>query len=187
MIEGREELFGSECFAGREQILHPRISFVEMHEVIFLHFVLQRFELDHHFLPRLFEPFEAEDFFIERWHGQDGATFGAKVFDDKYAFVNTPDNQANLAAAYKYLNDWWVLAKKAGIPKTDGDAAAPFKEGKIGATFNGNWALGDYQKALGDKLGVLGKPSNARVILGIDREAFVDLLAEAAARYGKEA
>ena len=52
-----------------------------MHEVIFLHFVLQRFELDHHFLPRLFEPFEAEDFFIERWHGQDGATFGAKVFD----------------------------------------------------------------------------------------------------------
>ena len=49
--------------------------------------------------------------------------------------------------------------------------------------------VGDYCRGttVGDKLGVLGKPSNARVILGIDREAFVDLLAEAAARYGKEA
>ena len=44
--------------------------------------------------------------------------------------------------------------------------------------------VGDYCRGttVGDKLGVLGKPSNARVILGIDREAFVDLLAEAAAR-----
>lgn len=98
--------------------------------------------------------------------------FGAKVFDDKYAFVNTPDNQANLAAAYKFLNDWWVLAKKAGIPKTDADATAPFKEGKIGATINGNWALGDYQKALGDKLGVAAVPAGpkgvANPLLGVD-------------------
>ena len=36
-------------------------------------------------------------------------------------------------------------------------------------------------------LGVLGKPANARVILGIDRKAFVDLLVEAAEHYGKEA
>jgi len=48
---------------------------------------------------------------------------------------------------------------------------------------------GDYCRGttVGDKLGVLNKPSNARVIMGIDREAFVDLLAEAAAHYGKEA
>ncbi len=98
--------------------------------------------------------------------------FGAKIFDDKAAFVNTPENQANLSAAYKFLNDWWVLGKKAGIPKSDGDAAAPFKEGKIAATFNGNWALGDYQKALGDKLGVAAIPAGpkgvATPLLGVD-------------------
>ena len=98
--------------------------------------------------------------------------FGAKIFDDKAAFVNTPENQANLSAAYKFLNDWWVVAKKAGIPKSDGDAAAPFKEGKIGATINGNWALGDYQKALGDKLGIAALPAGPKgpstPLLGID-------------------
>lgn len=48
---------------------------------------------------------------------------------------------------------------------------------------------GDYCRGttVGDKLCVLGKPANARVIMDIDREAFVDLLAEAAAHYGKEA
>ena len=48
---------------------------------------------------------------------------------------------------------------------------------------------GDYCRGttVGDKLGVLKQPANARVIMGIDREAFVDLLAEAAAHYGKEA
>ena len=48
---------------------------------------------------------------------------------------------------------------------------------------------GDYCRGttVGDKLGVLGKPANARVIMNIDREAFVDLLAEAAAHYGKVA
>ena len=48
---------------------------------------------------------------------------------------------------------------------------------------------GDYCRGatVGDKLGVLNRPANARVIMGIDRKAFVDLLAEAAAHYGKEA
>jgi len=48
---------------------------------------------------------------------------------------------------------------------------------------------GDYCRGttVGDKLGVLGKPANARVIMGIDRLAFVDLLVEAAQHYGKEA
>lgn len=48
---------------------------------------------------------------------------------------------------------------------------------------------GDYCRGatVGDKLGVLHQPANARVIMNIDREAFVDLLAEAAAHYGKGA
>lgn len=48
---------------------------------------------------------------------------------------------------------------------------------------------GDYCRGttVGDKLNVLKQPANARVIMNIDREAFVDLLAEAAAHYGKGA
>ncbi len=48
---------------------------------------------------------------------------------------------------------------------------------------------GDYCRGttVGDKLGVLGKPANVRVIMGIDRLKFVDLLVEAAQHYGKEA
>ncbi len=48
---------------------------------------------------------------------------------------------------------------------------------------------GDYCRGttVGDKLGVLGKPANARVIMGIDRLKFVDLLVEAAQHYTKEA
>ena len=98
--------------------------------------------------------------------------FGAKIFDDKYNFVNTPENQAALADAYTFLNTWWAAGKKAGLPKSDGDAAAPFKEGKIAATANGNWALGDYQKALGDKLGVAPLPAGPKGVstplLGVD-------------------
>ena len=48
---------------------------------------------------------------------------------------------------------------------------------------------GDYCRGatVGDKLGILGKPANARVIMGIDRQKFVDLLVEAAEHYSKEA
>jgi len=48
---------------------------------------------------------------------------------------------------------------------------------------------GDYCRGatVGDPLGILKKPANARVILNIDRKAFVDLLVEAAEYYGKEA
>ena len=99
-------------------------------------------------------------------------SFGAKIFDDKNAFVNTPENQANLTAAYKYFNDLWAIAKKAGVPKGDGDAAPLFQEGKIAAMTNGNWALGDYKKALGDKLGVAPLPAGpkgpASPLLGVD-------------------
>lgn len=48
---------------------------------------------------------------------------------------------------------------------------------------------GDYCRGatVGDPLGIWGKPANARVILDIDREAFVDLLVGAAEHYGKGA
>ena len=40
---------------------------------------------------------------------------------------------------------------------------------------------------VGDILGVTGKAPNARVILGIDREAFVELIIAAVKAYGEEA
>lgn len=48
---------------------------------------------------------------------------------------------------------------------------------------------GDYCRGatVGDRLNVLNKPANARVIMDIDRQGFVDLLVEAAEYYGKEA
>ena len=48
---------------------------------------------------------------------------------------------------------------------------------------------GDYCRGatVGDRLNVLNKPANARVIMDIDRQGFVDLLAEAAEFYGKGA
>ena len=49
---------------------------------------------------------------------------------------------------------------------------APFTEGKIVAITNGNWAMGDYQKALGDNLGVAPIPAGpsgpATPLLGVD-------------------
>jgi len=95
--------------------------------------------------------------------------FGGKVFDENWKVVA---DQGGVADAMAFLNDAYQIAKKNNLPKTDGDAAAPFREGKIAATFNGNWALGDYQKALGDKLGVAPIPAGpkgaAGPMLGVD-------------------
>ncbi len=48
---------------------------------------------------------------------------------------------------------------------------------------------GDYCRGatVGDRLGIWKKPANARCILDIDRQGFVDLLAEAARSYGEGA
>jgi arabinogalactan oligomer/maltooligosaccharide transport system substrate-binding protein len=95
--------------------------------------------------------------------------FGGKIFDADWKFVA---DQGGVADAMAYLNDLYQIAKENSLPKTDGDAAAPFREGKIAATFNGNWALGDYKTALGDKLAVAPIPAGpagpASPLLGVD-------------------
>ena len=95
--------------------------------------------------------------------------FGGKIFDDSWTFVA---DQGGVADSFAYLNDLYQIAVTKGYPKNDGDAAAPFKEGKIAMTTNGNWALGDYKTALGDKLGVVPLPSGpggaASPLLGVD-------------------
>jgi pyrimidine-specific ribonucleoside hydrolase len=49
--------------------------------------------------------------------------------------------------------------------------------------------IGDYCRGMtiADRFGVLQQPANATVILGIDRQAFVDLVVEAATFYGEVA
>lgn len=95
--------------------------------------------------------------------------FGGKIFDENWNFVA---DQGGVADAFAYLNDLYQVAVEKGLPKNDGDAAAPFREGKIAMTTNGNWALGDYKTALGDKLGVVPLPAGpagpAAPLLGVD-------------------
>src|SRR5512137_220878 len=95
--------------------------------------------------------------------------FGGNVFDKDWKVV--ADNQG-MIDAMTYLNDLYQIAKKNGWPKTDSDGLAPFSEGKTVAITNGNWAMGDYQKALGDKLAVAPLPAGpggpATPLLGVD-------------------
>jgi arabinogalactan oligomer/maltooligosaccharide transport system substrate-binding protein len=99
-------------------------------------------------------------------------SFGGKIFDDQFNFVTDADNQAKVAAAISYQNDLWQIAKTNSWPKNDADGLAPFTEGTAAAILNGNWAMGDYQKALGDKLGVAPIPAGpggaSNPLLGVD-------------------
>jgi arabinogalactan oligomer/maltooligosaccharide transport system substrate-binding protein len=96
--------------------------------------------------------------------------FGGKVFDDKFNFVT--DQGTGMVDAMTYLNDLYQIAKTNGWPKNDSDGLAPFSEGKVAAITNGNWAMGDYQKALGDNLAVAPLPAGpggvATPLLGVD-------------------
>ena len=95
--------------------------------------------------------------------------FGGKIFDDQWNFVA---DQQGMVDAFTYLNELYQIAKTESLPKTDTDSAAPFQEGTLVAITNGNWALGDNQKALGDKLGVVPLPAGpkgpASPLLGVD-------------------
>ena len=86
-------------------------------------------------------------------------SFGGKIFDDKFNFVTDAANQEKVTAAVSYVNDLYQISKTNSWPKSDADGLAPFTEGKAAAITNGNWAMGDYKKALGDKLGVAPLPA----------------------------
>jgi arabinogalactan oligomer / maltooligosaccharide transport system substrate-binding protein len=98
--------------------------------------------------------------------------FGGKIFDDQFAFVADEANQANVTSAVSYLNDLYQISKTNNWPKNDSDGLAPFTEGTAAIITNGNWAMGDYQKALGDKLGVAPLPAGpsgpSTPLLGVD-------------------
>jgi arabinogalactan oligomer/maltooligosaccharide transport system substrate-binding protein len=98
------------------------------------------------------------------------SAFGGNIFDSSWKVV--ADQGTGVIDAMTYLNTLYQISKKNGWPKTDTDGLAPFSEGKVVAITNGNWALGDYKKALGDKLAVAPLPAGpggpAKPMLGID-------------------
>jgi arabinogalactan oligomer/maltooligosaccharide transport system substrate-binding protein len=97
--------------------------------------------------------------------------FGGQIFD-KTTWKVIADQGTGMVDAMTYLNDLYQIAKTNGWPKTDSDGLAPFREGKIVAITNGNWAMGDYRNALGDNLAVAPLPAGpsgvATPLLGVD-------------------
>jgi arabinogalactan oligomer/maltooligosaccharide transport system substrate-binding protein len=98
------------------------------------------------------------------------AAFGGTMFDANWKVV--ADATPGVADAMTYLNELYQISKTNSWPKTDSDGLAPFTEGKAVAITNGNWAMGDYKTALGDKLAVTALPAGpagpAKPFLGID-------------------
>ena len=96
--------------------------------------------------------------------------FGGKIFDSNWKVV--ADQGTGVVDALNYLKSLYTISKANGWPKTDSDGLAPFTEGKMAAITNGNWALGDYKNALGDKLAVTSLPAGpagpATPFLGVD-------------------
>jgi arabinogalactan oligomer/maltooligosaccharide transport system substrate-binding protein len=96
--------------------------------------------------------------------------FGGKIFDDNWKVV--ADQGTGVVDALNYLKSLYDISKANGWPKNDSDGLAPFTEGKMAGITNGNWAMGDYKKALGDKLAVAALPAGpagpATPFLGVD-------------------
>ncbi len=99
-------------------------------------------------------------------------SFGGQIFDDQFNFVAADANQTKVADAMSYLNDLYQVSVENGWPRNDSDGLAPFTEGTVAAITNGNWAMGDYRTALGDKLGVAPIPAGpggaSNPLLGVD-------------------
>jgi arabinogalactan oligomer/maltooligosaccharide transport system substrate-binding protein len=94
--------------------------------------------------------------------------FGGEVFDENWQVVAGD----GVADAMGYLNDLYQVSVENGWPRNDSDGLAPFTEGTVAAITNGNWAMGDYRNALGDKLAVAALPAGpggpANPLLGVD-------------------
>jgi arabinogalactan oligomer / maltooligosaccharide transport system substrate-binding protein len=95
---------------------------------------------------------QTEPFFIVPWlYG-----FGGKVFanDGVTPTLDTPE----MIATLKFLHDIKYTDKIVPAESDYNGADTLFKEGKAGMIINGDWSLGGYQEALGDKLGVAPIP-----------------------------
>ncbi|MHB8088401.1 MAG: sugar ABC transporter substrate-binding protein [Anaerolineaceae bacterium] len=98
------------------------------------------------------------------------SAFGGEIFDADWKVV--ADQGTGVVDAMTWLNELYQVSKANSWTKTDSDGLAPFSEGKAVAIVNGNWAMGDYKTALGDKLGIAPLPAGpvgpAKPMLGVD-------------------
>jgi arabinogalactan oligomer/maltooligosaccharide transport system substrate-binding protein len=95
---------------------------------------------------------QTEPFWMVPWLGG----FGGKVFADDGVTptLNTPE----MVATLKFLHDM-KFTHAIIPPECDyGGADTLFKEGKAAMIINGDWALGDYKKVLGDKFSAAAIP-----------------------------
>jgi len=95
---------------------------------------------------------QTEPFWLVPWLGG----FGGAVFaaDGKTPTLNTPE----MVATLKFLHDMKYDAKIVPAECDYNGADTLFKEGKAAMIINGDWSLGGYKEALGDKLGVAPIP-----------------------------
>ncbi len=118
----------------------------------------------------------------------------ALVFPEDFQRVRAVGNPVAKVVA-DWLDFFYDFHRKigyAGAPVHDAVAVAALIRPEIFTLqelFVAVETTGDYCRGatVGDPLGIWKKPANARVILDLDRAAFVDLLVEAAEHYGKEA
>jgi arabinogalactan oligomer/maltooligosaccharide transport system substrate-binding protein len=95
---------------------------------------------------------QIEPFWMAPWLGG----FGGSVFADDGVTptLNTPE----MIATLKFLHELKFESKIMPSESDYGGADTLFKEGKAGMIINGDWSLGDYKTALGEKLGAAPIP-----------------------------
>ncbi|HOG48904.1 MAG TPA: extracellular solute-binding protein, partial [Anaerolineae bacterium] len=92
-----------------------------------------------------------EPFWLVPWLGG----FGGKVFDDAgNPTLNTDAMKKTLQLLYDFKNTDKITPQECDY----GCADTLFKDGKAAMIINGDWSLGDYVTALGDKLGTAPIP-----------------------------
>ena len=116
----------------------------------------------------------------------------ALVFPEDFERIRAVGNPVAKVVAdwLDFFYDFHRSIGYTGAPVHDAVAVAALIRPEIMTMQNMYVAIettGDYCRGMtvGDPLGIWQKPANARVILNIDREAFVDLLVTAAEHYGK--
>ena len=95
---------------------------------------------------------QTEPFWAAPWLGG----FGGKVFADDGVTptLDTPE----MVATLKFLYDLKATDKVVPNESDYNGADSLFKEGKAAMIVNGDWSLGGYKEALGDKMGVAPLP-----------------------------
>ncbi len=95
---------------------------------------------------------QTEPFWLVPWLGGFGGSVFAK--DGKTPTLDTPAMVNTLQFLYDLKAKYAITPKESDYATMD----TLFKEGKAAMIINGDWSLGDYKKALGDKLGVAPIP-----------------------------